>query len=287
MRNGWWILCSGCILIALSGCRRESALNDYLPGDTSYETSPGSNPKITDYDWWRPDVGLSWQWHLSDLPIDDSVDAIVFDIDLFENTADQVAQLHGQGRSVICYISVGSYEDWRPDAGLFPASVLGKKYSGWPGERWLDIRQIDIIGPIMLDRLDECISKGFDAVEPDNMDSFSNRTGFPITYEDQLKYNLWLAREAHARGLSIGLKNTPEMAVELEPFYDWAITEDCFSEGWCEEMIPFIRYGKPVFAAEYTDTGVTLDEICPQAELLGISLIYKNRELDGWTTYCP
>ena len=111
---------------------------------------------------------------------------------------------------MICYISVGSHENWRTDADQFPEEVLGKKYEGWSGERWLDIRRIDLLAPIMLARLDDCAAKGFDAVEPDNMQIWDNDTGFPLTYDDQLRYALWLADEAHKRGLAIGQKNAPD-----------------------------------------------------------------------------
>lgn len=211
----------------------------------------------------------------------------MYDIEMFDNDADTVANLHAQGRKVICYISVGSWEEWRPDADQFPASVIGNDYEGWPGEKWLDIRQIDVLAPIMQARLDECRAKGFDGIEPDNIDGFTNDTGFPLTYKDQLAYNIWLANEAHARGLSIGLKNDAEQVADLLPYFDWALTEDCFAEGWCEEMLPFIEAGKPVFAAEYTDMDITTDQFCPQANEMNFSAILKNRELDAWREACP
>ena len=83
------------------------------------------------------------------------------DIDLFENSAAVVAALHARQRKVICYVSVGSWEEWRPDASGFPAEVIGKDYGGWPGEKWLDIRRIDLLAPLMRARLDECKAKGF------------------------------------------------------------------------------------------------------------------------------
>ena len=55
--------------------------------------------------------------------------------------------------------------------------------------------------------VDLAVEKGCDAVEPDNVDAFLNRSGFEITADDQVVYLRWLADEAHARGLSIGLKN--------------------------------------------------------------------------------
>ncbi len=210
----------------------------------------------------------------------------MYDIDLFESDSSVVASLKKEGRFVVCYINVGSWEDWRPDAAQFPATILGNDYEGWLGEKWLDIREIDLLAPIMRARFDECAAKGFDGIEPDNIDAFTNDTGFPLTYADQLAYNIWLASEAHARGLSIGLKNNSDQVADLLPYFDWAMTEDCFDEEWCEEMLPFIKAGKPVFAAEYTDTGITLGDFCPQARELNFSAIFKNRDLDAYMESC-
>lgn len=240
--------------------------------------------------WWQPSVHTTWQWQLTGLPIDPSFDVDVYDIDLFDNEANTVAALHAQGRRVLCYISVGSWEDWRPDADQFPASVLGNDYEGWPGEKWLDIRQIDLLAPIMRARFDQCKAKGFDGIEPDNIDGYTNDTGFPLTYQDQLAYNLWLANEAHARGLSIGLKNDGDQVADLLPYFDWALTEDCFAQDWCQEVEPFVAAGKAVFAAEYTDELTLnrfLNQVCPQATAMGLSAILKNRDLDAWRQACP
>jgi hypothetical protein len=238
-------------------------------------------------DWWRPALDTTWQWHLTELPVDQSFDVDMYDIELFDNDASVVDALHAQGRIVICYISVGSWEDWRPDKDQFPPEVIGKNYQGWEGEKWLDIRRIELLAPVMRARFDQCKAKGFDGIEPDNIDGYTNDTGFPLTYEDQLAYNIWLANEAHARGLSIGMKNDGGQAADLLPYFDWALTEDCFDQGWCEELIPFIEAGKPVFAAEYTDTGITLDEFCPLAKTMKFSAILKNRELDSYREACP
>jgi hypothetical protein len=237
--------------------------------------------------WWRPQPGLTWQWHISEPPVDTSVDAQVFDIDLFENDAAVVAELHAQGRKVICYISVGSREDWRPDKDQFPPEVLGKDYDGWPGEKWLDIRQIDKLAPIMRARFDLCKAKGFDAIEPDNMEIYDNETGFPLTYDDQIRYASWLADEAHQRGLAIGMKNASDSIKDLLPSFDFAITEDCFDQGWCGEMLPFIQAGKPVFAAEYDDTSVDFKAACQKAKEMGFSVILKHRILTAFRVTCP
>lgn len=235
---------------------------------------------------WRPEPGTTWQWQLTDLPVDLSIDAEVYDIDLFDNDGRVVAALHAHGRKVICYVSVGSWEDWRPDADQFPPSIIGKEYIGWPGEKWLDIRRIDLIGPIMQKRLDLCKEKGFDAVEPDNIDGYTYDTGFALTYQDQITYNIWLANQSHRRGLSIGLKNDAGQVADLLPHFEWALTEDCFYEGWCDRMLPFIEAGKAVFAAEYTDTGATTDQFCQLANAMNFSVILKHRGLDAYRETC-
>jgi hypothetical protein len=134
--------------------------------------------------------------------------------------------------------------------------------------------------------LDQCKAKGFDGVEPDNIDGYTNDTGFPLTYQDQLDYNIWLANEAHERGLSIGLKNDPEQVADLLLYYDWALTESCFAEGWCDQFAPFVAAGKAVFAVEYTDTGMSLEKFCPQAEGINFNAILKRRNLDAWRQAC-
>ncbi len=259
--------------------------NPYRPGET-WVSSFGGGLRVLP-DWRRMPVRTTWQWQLDGDEIDLSVPAAMYDVDLFDVSADTVTAIRAKGAVPICYISMGSWENWRPDAGQFPPAVIGKAYDGWPGERWLDIRRIDLLAPILGARLDLCKTKGFQGVEPDNIDGYTNDSGFPLTAADQLAFNIWLAEQAHARGLSIGLKNDPQQAVDLLPWYDWAMTEDCFDQGWCKELGVFVAGGKPVFAAEYTDTGIATDDFCPQARALGFQAILKNRELDAWRDSCP
>ena len=235
---------------------------------------------------WQPAPGISWQWQIDTGDVDTSFDVAVYDIDLFDVSADLVSRLQVDGHHVICYMSAGSWEGWRPDAGGFPSEVLGDDYDGWEGERWLDIRNLEALAPIMETRLDLCAAKGFDAVEPDNIDGYTNDTGFPLTYNDQLRFNRWLANAAHERGLSIGLKNDSDQVDDLIAYFDWALTEDCIAEDWCEDMEPFLIGGKAIFAAEYTDKGLSLEEVCRKAEALRLSAILKDRELGAARQAC-
>ncbi len=236
--------------------------------------------------WWQPSPGNDWQIQYAG-EIDLSLNVDIYNLDMFETSAETVQSLKDGGIHTLCYINAGGWEDWRPDAGDFPEDVLGNDYEGWPGERWLDIRRIDLLMPLMTARLDECALKGFDGVDPDNLEGYTNNTGFPLTAQDQLAYNTWLASEAHARGLAVGLKNDPGQVNELLSYFDWALTESCFDEGWCHLYQPFIDAGKPVFAVEYTDNGTTPDDFCSQAATLSIDAILKHRQLDAWRATCP
>ena len=230
---------------------------------------------------WHPALDTSWQWQLP-TPVDTSVDVKMYDIDMFDNPATVVASLHQAGRRVVCYIDVGTWENWRPDKRKFPKSVLGKN-NGWPGEKWLDIRQIDILGPIMEARMDLCQAKGFDAMEPDNIDGYSNDTGFPLTYQDQVKYNSFIARQAHARGLSVALKNDLEQVGDLLPLFDFALDEQCFQYNECNLLLPFLSAGKAVFEVEYR---LKAKDFCPEANAMNFNSMRKHLNLDAWREPC-
>lgn len=232
---------------------------------------------------WSPGPRTTWQIQFSGR-LNPSIDATAFDLDMFDTAASTVAALHARGRKVVCYINAGAWEDWRPDAARYPSAVKGRALDGWPGERWLDIRRIDVLEPVLIDRLDMCRSKGFDGVEFDNVDGYSNRTGFPLTAADQLAFDKWLAARAHERGLAVGLKNTLELAAELEPHFDFAILEQCFQYRECGLVEPFVESGKSVVDIEYT---LTRSQFCPKAANLGIFAMRKRLNLDAWRRVCP
>lgn len=230
---------------------------------------------------WQPRPGTPWQWQLRG-KLDPAVDVPVYDIDGFDHSAGTVADLHRRGRKVICYLSTGAWEEFRPDAGRFPRAVIGRS-NGWPGERWLDIRRTDVLEPLMAERIDMCREKGFDAVEPDNMDGHLNRTGFPLKAADQLRYNRLIARLAHERGLAVGLKNDLEQIPTLVRDFDFAVNEQCAEFGECHLLKPFIAAGKAVFHVEYE---LPTRRFCGQAKRLGLSSMLKRYELDAWRSPC-
>jgi hypothetical protein len=261
-------LASGLILASTGACGATEAATDAAPSVVASR--------------WIPKPGTTWQWQLSG-KVDASVRAQVFDIDGEESSRALVKKLHAKGARVICYLSAGSWEDWRTDAGAFPDTVKGNGLDGWPGERWLDIRRTDVLLPIMEKRIARCRAKGFDAVEPDNVDGYTNSTGFPLTASDQLTYNKAVAKLVHRYGMAVGLKNDPEQVRALVRHFDFAVVEECVAFDECAAWTPFTKSGRAVFHAEYRGSMRT---ICAATKRLGFSTIKKKPNLGAYRRTC-
>lgn len=94
-----------------------------------------------------------------------------------------------------------------------------------------------------------CAADGFDAVEYDNLDSFSRSHGL-LSARDARRYARPLVAEAHAHGLAAAQKNW----VELGPAgprigFDFAIAEECGRWRECRGYVA--TYGEHVLVVEY------------------------------------
>ncbi len=263
--------------LMLSSCVSEVPLGVPLSGGSSGlpPTAMGTRHRVLP-------LKVSWQIQYTGV-IDVDLNVEMFNLDLFDTPPDIIETLHQRGIFVMCYFSAGSYEDWRPDASRFPSEILGKEMMGWLGERWLDIRRLDVLAPIMEARLELAVQKGCDGVDPDNVNGYVNDSGFPLTYEDQLAYNIFLAQAAHARGLAIGLKNDLAQIPDLLPYFDWMLNEECFTFRECDQLLPFVQSGKPVFVIEYQ---LPPQAFCSQANQMSLNALHKNLELDAYRTDC-
>lgn len=218
----------------------------------------------------------------------------MFEVDGFDTPVATVAALHRslRGRGVVCYIDAGTWENWRPDAGAFPKSLLGKDDGGWPGERWLDIAKINgALGRIMRARAAMCKRKGFSAVDFDNVDGYTNNTGFHLTASDQLRYDVFLANAAHRLGLSVALKNDLPQIPVLVHYFDFAVNEQCFEFSECLTsqnggygLDQFVRAHKAVFEIEYN---LKLAQFCPAAIKDHFNSLRKALNLGAWRQACP
>jgi len=240
-------------------------------------------------------IGSKWQIDISN---DDVVsagnlvpdDAAVWDIDLFNTPAETIAQIKAQGKQVICYFSAGTSENWRPDFGDFQEDDQGADLPDWPGERWLNLRSENVWN-IQERRIQMAAEKGCDAIDPDNMDGYSNENGGglspPLTQEDSIAFLGKMADAASSLGMSTGLKNAMDILPSVQDSIAFAVNEECEPNSECSAYDSFLSSGKPVFHIEYGSASQA-PEFCLEGSEDGASFstVIKNLDLDLWAAYC-
>jgi hypothetical protein len=102
--------------------------------------------------------------------------------------------------------------------------------------------------------IDQCASKGFKAVEPDNLDSYTRSRGL-LTQAQALAYATSLSAYAHGKGLAVGQKNAADLspANARKAGFDFAVAEECGEWDECDAFTA--TYGHNVVVIEYTQNG--------------------------------
>jgi len=256
---------------------------------------------------YHPPVGATWQWQLNpdsgQTEINTSIVADMYDIDGYANDATVVEKLKSlpgnsvANRSVTCYITAGTLENWRLDSENLDPQVLGNTYSGFADERWIDVRQLSKVGPWIKEKMQMCKDKGFDAIEFDNVDGWQpdNKTGLNITFEDEVAFIVYLANSAHDLGLTMAHKSNVEQIPQVLDYVDFAVVEECFAYKECTRSDPntdglygydmFIEAGKPVFEVEYKKYDPD-NNVCARANSLDFSTMYKKVNLGSYRVPC-
>lgn len=125
------------------------------------------------------------------------------------------------------------------------------------GEALLDIRTADKRGRIaekVNGWTDQCADKGFQAVEPDNYDSYT-RSKDLLTDEQAQAHIRLLSAHAHQAGLAIAQKNTVELAGNrVANGLDFAVAEECGQWEECGDYVD--AFGANVIVIEYTAAGL-------------------------------
>lgn len=168
-----------------------------------------------------------------------------------------------KGRYSICYVNAfqtqpGSGRWWQqhhPELLLRgPATGRAVRDPDWPDEVLLDIRtsaKRAALAKIVGVWFDGCAADGYQATEPDNLDSWTRSQGL-LRQEQTAAFARLLVREAHGAHLAIAQKNTPELADERLGF-DFAVAEECEVYRECGAYTK--AYGRRVIEIEYTDNG--------------------------------
>lgn len=100
---------------------------------------------------------------------------------------------------------------------------------------------------VMAGRIELAKTKGCSGVEVDNVDGYGNNTGFPLTQTNSAECLNFLAGEAHARGLMIGIKKSPDLVPRVHSNFDFAVVEQCALYNECAMYQLFIDHDKAIF----------------------------------------
>jgi Glycoside-hydrolase family GH114 len=273
------LLYAVCITCACTGSEATLITTVADAGGETSTASGGAGGSVS-----APSQSLSWQIQLTG-ELDDSFDVGLYDVDLHNNSASDLAALHAAGRLVACYFSAGTLETWRDDAGAFPASAIGNPHPEYPSEAWLDVRDTTVRA-LMEARIELARSKGCDAVQPANLALSEADTGFAIGAAEVVDYVGFLAEAAHSRSLSLAWSDEPDLYGGAELGFDWGIAIECVDSGRCSAWTGFQGAGKPVFVVEIGDEG-DVERVCPEVAALGFSAVIKDSNYTAFRVGCP
>jgi hypothetical protein len=269
------------LLVALGACGADDAEPTSTPrapsssASSSTTASPTTEPGVE-----LPPVAAVADYQLGG-PYDPAADVRVVSRD---RTAAPVPGLYS-----ICYVNAFQTQPdendfWfaqHPDLLLRDGDGGLVEDSGWPGEYLLDTSTPDkrtALATIVGTWIDGCADAGFQAVEPDNLDS-ATRAGGALTMDDAYAFATLLADRAHARGLAIAQKNTSETTAEQAHGvgFDFAVTESCQVYAECGAYTDV--YGDHVIEIEYSDDGAqNFDDACAARGGV-ISVVYRDRDV--------
>lgn len=160
----------------------------------------------------------------------------------------------------ICYVNAfqaqpGELPWWRAEH----ADLLLRDGDGYVIDRDWDEVLLDISSPARRGELagvvggwiDGCAAHGFDAIEPDNLDSYT-RSGGLLSRADAAAFAALLTRRAHEAGLAVAQKNDADLAADGPAIgFDFAIAEECNRWSECDAYAD--AYGTRVLVIEYRD----------------------------------
>ena len=194
-----------------------------------------------------------------------------------------------KGKYNICYVNgfqtqPEAARTWKKS---YPSAILrdraGKPVAdpGWPDEMLLDTRTAAkraLITKVLAKSIARCGDRGFDAVEFDNLDSWTRADG-RLTRAGNLALAADLVRTGHAHGLAVGQKNTPQLgaAGRRTTGFDFVVAEECVQYDECSAYTDV--YGDQVVDVEYADTlGRPWSEVCALPDR-PVMTILRDRDL--------
>jgi hypothetical protein len=184
----------------------------------------------------------------------------------------------------ICYVNGFQTQpgaEWPSALILHTATGAALVDPGWPDEYILDISTVakrQAVAQRIQRSIAGCRRKGFEAVEFDNLDSYSRSKG-ALTPADAIAYARLLVAAAHEDGLAASQKNTAELAGvgKRSIGFDFVTTEECDRYSECGTFTKV--YGAHVYDIEYTDNlRGTIAAVCARKTTPKITIV-RDRDL--------
>jgi hypothetical protein len=150
----WLALC----LLACDGTEGTLVVRHDSAAGAAAGAAAGSGPGTAEKPY-VPPADVRWRADL-DGPVDIAEDAELFYLDAELQDPADLARLRSQGRHYYCYLSGGSLEGFRDDAGDFPASAVGNALADYPREHWLDVRD-SVVRTLMARRVTKLAQLGY------------------------------------------------------------------------------------------------------------------------------
>ncbi|MFJ9392065.1 endo alpha-1,4 polygalactosaminidase [Nocardioides sp. NPDC101246] len=190
----------------------------------------------------------------------------------------------------VCYVNGFQTQpdaDWSEHSSALLRDASGEpvRDPDWPDELILDpstasAREaiLEVVAPVISD----CADAGFDAVEIDNLDTWTRFDA--ISQEGALALAESYVSAAHDEGLAIAQKNAAEAArpAHDDLGFDFAVVEECGAYSECAAYTDV--YGDHVLQIEYPDSlaeaDLTFADVCSSPDHAPLTIL-RDRDLVG------
>jgi hypothetical protein len=186
----------------------------------------------------------------------------------------------------ICYVNGFQTQpgasEWKGHDDLLLHRASGERFidPGWPDETILDTSTAakrSAIAEVLRPTLERCAKRGFEAVEFDNLDSWTRSHGL-LDRADAVAMASVFVDDAHRLGMAVGQKNTPQLGARGRAIgFDFAVAEECMQYAECGAYTKV--YGKHVIDVEYTDSlRTSWAAVCASSSRPAMTIL-RDREL--------
>ncbi|KAJ3636350.1 hypothetical protein Zmor_008615, partial [Zophobas morio] len=171
--------------------------------------------------------------------------------------------------------------------GLLQEGLMGNPVSARNESNWLDITKFNEVTSYIKPLWKSLKEKGCQGIDADYVDCYYYNCVKGFSQRElklhQIRFNTWLAREAHRLGLAIGLRNCVDLIGQFSEVFDFAVSEECLEFNDCKQYQSFYNQDKAIFAIEYS---IKKDRItlCSEVSSYKMQVKYK---LDRWSNCFP